>query len=59
MTLDVLLEGERQLGALLELAPENDERSEDEAPEERVQVRRAHGHTFPVRDRGRLSSLRA
>ncbi len=37
--LDVLFEGERELGSLLELAPEQDERAEDESTEERVQVR--------------------
>ena len=42
--LDVLLERERQLDALLELAPEHDEGAEDEAAEERVQVRGAYGH---------------
>ena len=45
--LDVLLEGERELGALLELAAEHDERAEDEATEERVEMGRAHGHGFP------------
>ena len=42
--LDVLLEGERELRTLLEVAAENDEGAEDEAPKERVQVGRAHGH---------------
>lgn len=42
--LDVLLEGERKLGAFLELATEDDERSEDETSKERVEMRRAHGH---------------
>ena len=38
--LDVLLEREGKLGSLLELAPEHDERAEDESTEERVEVRR-------------------
>jgi DNA-binding transcriptional ArsR family regulator len=40
----VLLEGKRQLGPFLELAAEDDECAEDESSEERVEVRRAHGH---------------
>ena len=47
--LDVLLERERQLRALLEVPPEHDEGAEGEATEERVQMRRAHGHRFPLR----------
>ena len=47
LPLDVLLERERQLGALLELPAENDEGPEDEAAQERIEMRRAHGHVFP------------
>jgi hypothetical protein len=43
-TLDMLLEGERKLGAFLELATEDDERSKDESAQERVEMRRAYGH---------------
>ena len=56
--LHVLLEGEGKLRALLELPAEHDERAEDEAPEQRIEMGRAHGHRFPVRPRRRLSSLR-
>ena len=42
--LDVLLEREGKLRTLLELAPEHDERAEDESAEERVEMRRAYGH---------------
>ncbi len=42
--LDVLFEGERELGALLELPPEDDEGSEDESAQEWVEMRRANGH---------------
>jgi hypothetical protein len=45
-TLDVLLEGEREVGALLELASEDDERAQDEPTKERVQMGGAHGHAF-------------
>ena len=44
LSLGVLLEREREVGALLQLAPEHDERAEDESSEQRVEVRRAHGH---------------
>ena len=46
LPLDVLLEGERELGALLELAPEDDERAEGEATKQRIEMRRASGHGF-------------
>src|SRR6185436_5226904 len=42
--LDVLFEGERELGALLELTPEQDERPEREPAEERIEMGCAHGH---------------
>jgi hypothetical protein len=45
-TLYVLLEREREIPTLLQLAPENHERTEDESPKERIQMRCAHGHTF-------------
>jgi hypothetical protein len=45
-SLHVLLEGERKIGTLLELASENDERSEDESAKQRVEVGGAHGHVF-------------
>jgi hypothetical protein len=48
--LDVLLEGERQLSALLQLAPEQYERPEYEAAEERVEVRGPRGHDSRLRD---------
>jgi hypothetical protein len=54
--LDVLLEGERQLGSLLELASEQHERAEHEATEERIEVRGPHGHDSGVRERGGVSS---
>ena len=40
----VLLEREGEVRTLLELAPEHDERSEDESTKERVELRRTHGH---------------
>ena len=45
--LDVLLEGERELGALLEVAAEHDERAEDEAAEQRIEMRCAYDHDSP------------
>ena len=45
--LEVLLEGERKVRALLELTAEHDERAEDETAEERVEMGSAHGHGFP------------
>lgn len=39
--LAMLLEREREIGAVLELAPEHDERPEDEPPEVRIEMRRA------------------
>jgi hypothetical protein len=43
-SLNVLLEGEREIPTLLQLAPEHHERSEDEPAKERVEMRCAHGH---------------
>ena len=57
-TFDVLLEREWQLGTLLELAPEHDERAEDEPTKERVQMRRAHRHTSPYEARPPSPALR-
>jgi hypothetical protein len=56
--LNVLLEGERELGAFLQLATEDDERSEDETSKERIEVRRAYGHVSRVRGLRRLSFVR-
>ena len=55
--LDVLLEGEGKLGSLLEVAAEHDERAEHEAPEDRIQVRRAHRHWFQYASDAGLSSF--
>jgi hypothetical protein len=59
--LDVLLERERQLGALLQLAPEDDEGPEDEAAEKRIEVRRSHGHAsgYEARDPSPASRMRS
>ncbi|MEX2613208.1 MAG: hypothetical protein WD380_06505, partial [Gaiellaceae bacterium] len=46
LPLDMLLEGERQLGALLEIPPEDDEGTEDEATQQWIEMRRTHGHDF-------------
>jgi hypothetical protein len=45
-SLNMLLKREWEIAALLQLAPEHHERSEDESAKKRIQVRRAHGHTF-------------
>jgi len=42
--LNMLFECERQLGAFLELAAENDERPEDETAQEWIEMGRTHGH---------------
>jgi len=45
--LNMLLESKRQLGAFLELTPEDDERPEDEPAQGRVEMRRTYGHLSP------------
>ena len=52
--LDVLLERERELGAVLELAPEHDERPEREPAEQRIQMGTHARARLPLRPVGSL-----